>query len=333
MYQEERQYIGMGCFACLSSKPELLNDGDDRRIRLSVTEYKILSCFIKNANKPVYLEELARFVWGVNYEADQKDPDSLRSNISRLRSKLEKIQTGLSNSLDTNNGLRSYTFVIKDSDNHTNKTIPAPPAKESVTPQRSYPEAFDVAKAEAKRRSVLQKEKIDLTGLNIHSEAELDKLIIQCAEEIIRVAGVDGLSYSAYYGFKYPVALKTSHIEKVNEAAMLSHSKSVMGPYTELKKTMDSIVAAIPDNETVLSPVINVDGQEYIIMTTIMTREGAYFVIANETDCLDYLIIKAVTEGLKVHLQQLDTIDEFDYVCLCARLFTLKQIKQIAFEK
>ncbi len=39
----------MGCFACLSSKLELVNDDDDRRIRLSVTEYKIAETVIYHA--------------------------------------------------------------------------------------------------------------------------------------------------------------------------------------------------------------------------------------------------------------------------------------------
>ena len=114
MTQDERKYIGQKCYIRLSSKTELISYDDMIRIPLSVTEYKILSYFIDHENSPVYLENLAEIVWGSNYQADQKDPVSLKSHISHLRKKLDRIQDGLSKCLDTNHGLGSYTLVIKD---------------------------------------------------------------------------------------------------------------------------------------------------------------------------------------------------------------------------
>ena len=104
----ERKYFGNTYYICLSSKAELISADEDVRIPLSVTEYKILSYFIDHADTPVYLEELARFVWGSH--ADEKDPNSLKSQISRVRSKLDKLHSGLRNCIDTNYGLNSYTL-------------------------------------------------------------------------------------------------------------------------------------------------------------------------------------------------------------------------------
>ena len=115
MYQEKRKYIGQACYICLSSKAELVSADGNIHMPLSVTEYKILSFFIDHANTPVYLEELAQYIWGPNYEADNKNPENLKSHISRLRSKLERIRNGLRNYLDTNYGLKSYTLKIDDS--------------------------------------------------------------------------------------------------------------------------------------------------------------------------------------------------------------------------
>ncbi len=119
MNLEERKYIGQECYVNLSSKTELVSYDGLIRIPLSVTEYKILSYFIDHENSPVYLEALAIYVWGVNYQADQKDPVSLKSHISHLRKKLDKIRDGLSKCLDTNHGLGSYTLIIRNqNDDH-----------------------------------------------------------------------------------------------------------------------------------------------------------------------------------------------------------------------
>ena len=95
MNQEIRKYIGQDCYIRLSSKAELVSADDSVHVPLSVTEFKILDYFITHANTPVYLEELAQQLWGINYNADQKDLNSLKSHISSVRNKLEKIRSGL----------------------------------------------------------------------------------------------------------------------------------------------------------------------------------------------------------------------------------------------
>lgn len=110
MDREIRKYIGQVCYICLSSKAELVSADGSIHVPLSVTEFKILDYFITHANTPIYLEELAQQLWGINYNADQKDPNSLKSHISRVRNKLEKICSGLRNCLDTNYGFKSYTL-------------------------------------------------------------------------------------------------------------------------------------------------------------------------------------------------------------------------------
>ena len=131
MLTSNRKYIGDTCYICLFSKAELVRADESLRIPLSYTEYKILSYFIDNMETPVYLEELAQHVWGSH--ADEKDPNSLKSQISRVRSKLDKIRGGLRSCIDTNHGLNSYTMsivrpqvakVIDDADNVLQKTDP-----------------------------------------------------------------------------------------------------------------------------------------------------------------------------------------------------------------
>lgn len=112
MTSQERKHIGDTCYICLSSKAELVRSDGSLRIPLSVTEYKILSYFVDHVETPVYLEELARYVWGVH--ADEKDPNSLKSQISRVRGKLNKMREGLRNCIDTNYGLNSYTLKIPE---------------------------------------------------------------------------------------------------------------------------------------------------------------------------------------------------------------------------
>lgn len=69
MVAEERKYIGQICYIMLSSKAELVSADDSIRVPLSATEYKILSFFIDRVNTPVYLKELAQYIWGANYVA------------------------------------------------------------------------------------------------------------------------------------------------------------------------------------------------------------------------------------------------------------------------
>lgn len=99
------------CYIRIKSKAELVSLIDGTAIQLTVTEYKILEYFIDNVNKSVSLQDLAVALWGINYEADDKDPASIKSQISRLRKKLNRIKTGLNKCIDTNYGLGTYTLV------------------------------------------------------------------------------------------------------------------------------------------------------------------------------------------------------------------------------
>jgi len=113
MNSQEKKSIGDSCYICLSSKAELVRTDGGLRVPLSVTEYKILSYFVDHVEKPVYLEELARYVWGPH--SDEKDPNSLKSQISRVRNKLDKMREGLRNCIDTNYGFNSYTLKLPTS--------------------------------------------------------------------------------------------------------------------------------------------------------------------------------------------------------------------------
>lgn len=110
MTSQEKRYIGDACYICLSSKAELVRADESLRIPLSATEYKILSYFLNHAGDPVYLDNLAVYLWGI--DADNKQPESLISQISRLRGKLDKMGGGLRNYIDTNYGFKSYTLKI-----------------------------------------------------------------------------------------------------------------------------------------------------------------------------------------------------------------------------
>lgn len=105
-----RKNIGNVCYAQLFSKAELVRIEDNLHIPLSLTEYKILSFFVDHMNVPISLEELAKHVWGIY--AYEKDPNSLKSQISRLRSKMDNVSHGFGNCIETNYGLNSYTLKI-----------------------------------------------------------------------------------------------------------------------------------------------------------------------------------------------------------------------------
>lgn len=93
-----RKYIGNVCYAQLFSKAELVRIEDNLHIPLSLTEYKILSFFVDHMNVPISLEELAKHVWGIY--AYEKDPNSLKSQISRLRSKMDNVSHGFGNCIE-----------------------------------------------------------------------------------------------------------------------------------------------------------------------------------------------------------------------------------------
>ena len=116
MGQEKRKYIGDICYIRLSSEAELVCIADESlRVPLTPTEYKILSYFIEQKNTPVYLEELARHMWGGNYMANQMEPRSLAPHISRIRRKMKQLHIDTANLFETNHGFGSYTLYIRSS--------------------------------------------------------------------------------------------------------------------------------------------------------------------------------------------------------------------------
>ena len=112
----EKRYIGSDCYIRYSSRAELTRSDESLRVSLTSTEYKILSDFIDNIYKPMKLEDLARFLWGTNYGADKKDPESIKSHISRIRGKLNKINPALKKRFETNYGYNTYTFKPESKD-------------------------------------------------------------------------------------------------------------------------------------------------------------------------------------------------------------------------
>lgn len=105
-----KRYIGSDCFMCYSSRAELVRSDESMRVALTATEYKVLLAFVDNFDKPLKLDDLATLLWGSNYNADKKDPDSIKSHISRIRSKLSQISPSLKNRFETNHGYNTYTF-------------------------------------------------------------------------------------------------------------------------------------------------------------------------------------------------------------------------------
>ena len=112
MLQEERKYIDETCYIRMFSDAEIVSVDGQIHVPLSPTEYAVISFFLENANRPVRLEDLAEHIWGINYEADGLDPESLKSTITRIRKKLAQVREGLRASLKTNYGFGSYTFVV-----------------------------------------------------------------------------------------------------------------------------------------------------------------------------------------------------------------------------
>lgn len=106
----ERKYIGSDCYLCLDSKAEVVRSDESMRISLTATEYKIFTFFVDRMDRPLSLEKLAILLWGPNYDAEHNQPESIKSHITRIRSKLNKISLALANRLETNYGFNSYTF-------------------------------------------------------------------------------------------------------------------------------------------------------------------------------------------------------------------------------
>ncbi|MBR3973503.1 MAG: winged helix-turn-helix domain-containing protein [Oscillospiraceae bacterium] len=104
------------CYILRSSKAWLVSSDQQKRVSLTPTEYKILSILIDNQDRPVTREEIAGFIWGSNYAADRKDPESIKPHITRIRKKLDQIENGLGfKRIDSNDGFGSYTLTAKTS--------------------------------------------------------------------------------------------------------------------------------------------------------------------------------------------------------------------------
>lgn len=134
-----KAYIGNGCYLYFSSEAELVRAKDNERIQLTPTEYRLLAFFLDNEERAITLEELAKVLWGVNYEADEKDPESIKSHLTRLRNKLHKIEPALRLRLQTNYGFNSYTFK---KDSGAQEKTPVHFAVDHFDP---YAESFDLS--------------------------------------------------------------------------------------------------------------------------------------------------------------------------------------------
>lgn len=123
---KEEAFIRSGCYIRFSSKAELMRIDDGLCVELTYKEYKILSLFWNKVDKPVSLYELAECLWGINYD---KNPDSIKSQITRLKAKIIKISPELVGRLNTNHGYGTYTFKSDINDkplvSHENGTTDA----------------------------------------------------------------------------------------------------------------------------------------------------------------------------------------------------------------
>lgn len=115
----EKRYIGSNCYIVLSDGAKLVRADGCVQVPLTPTEYKILLTFIDNIDKPITREELAKVLWGVNYDADDKNPININAHFTHIRRKLNEISPELKNRLHTNDGFGSYIFK-KDPENKRN---------------------------------------------------------------------------------------------------------------------------------------------------------------------------------------------------------------------
>lgn len=121
---QERQYIQDVCYMQLRSRGSLTRISDGMTVELSATEYKILHFLLANDGKNVSLEQIAGHIWK---RPDEKEPESLKSQISRIRRKLDQIEPGLGRAcISTNRGFSTYAIRLHP--NHPNPpTEPAVP--------------------------------------------------------------------------------------------------------------------------------------------------------------------------------------------------------------
>ena len=121
MENNNRKHIGYNCYLCTDSTPYyLLNETNNKKEELKNQQYLVLSYLVNHANEEVTLEDLAKYVWGVNYDIDacSKSPTSLVPYISKIKKeKLNKIHDRLKYCCHTNHGYGSYTWKIEMDDN------------------------------------------------------------------------------------------------------------------------------------------------------------------------------------------------------------------------
>ena len=80
------------------------------------------------------------FVWGTH--ADEKDPNSLKSQISRVRNKLEQIREGMRHCIDTNYGLNSYTLKVENINSPEIPNVFTPEDSPELSSAASIEEAY-----------------------------------------------------------------------------------------------------------------------------------------------------------------------------------------------
>ena len=111
MDNQNRIYIGDICYISVHTGAQLVRIADGMCIELSATEYKILLAFIEQKNKALTLEGLARILWGSNSE---KDPNSIKSQITRIRTKLDQIQPGLGKKCLKSSKRGFSSYILED---------------------------------------------------------------------------------------------------------------------------------------------------------------------------------------------------------------------------
>lgn len=111
MDDQQRKDIGDICYITAQPSAALVRSADGARIQLSYTEFTLLSFFIDNINYPLSLDTLANKLWGMNHD---KNPDSIRSQITHIRKKLNDIQPGFGNCCirSSGRGFSSYLMNI-----------------------------------------------------------------------------------------------------------------------------------------------------------------------------------------------------------------------------
>lgn len=110
MQEKNLIHIGNEVYLRVVSKPVLVTMYGFESISLTPTEYKVLTFFLEHKNSSVSLNNLAVHLWGSNFAADGKEPDSIKGHIVHLRHKLGKLDSELKFVIETNHGFGTYAF-------------------------------------------------------------------------------------------------------------------------------------------------------------------------------------------------------------------------------